>query len=126
MAKKPGTWPKKPAQAKKELPVGLARALATKKKSADTEALLSNLIEIWGGPEKLARDIYKEFTNATTGGMTRQRILEMVQRLLIQATDRGIGHAVKPSELSDDDLDSIVLSYVERVSGNTSSNDSIE
>jgi hypothetical protein len=115
MAKKKGEWPKKPSQAKKELPPGLTRALATRKKSADSEALLTHLIEIWGGTERLAKDIYTEFQKASAGGMTRQRILEMLQRLILTTTDRGLASAVRPSDMSDEELEEMAMSYAERV-----------
>lgn len=117
MAKAKNTWPKKQAKPKpeKKLPEGLTRALATRKASADSEALLSHLIEIWGGTERLARDIYAEFQKASPGGMTRQRVIEMIQRLILSNQDRGLGNVIKPADLSDEELDSIALSYAERV-----------
>lgn len=116
-AKPANNWPKKTpkTKAKKELPEGLTRALANRKASADSEALLSHLIEIWGGTERLAKDIYAEFQKAAPGGMTRQRIIEMLQRLILSNQDRGLGTVVKPSDLSDEELDEIAMHYTERV-----------
>lgn len=114
--KKPkAAWKPKTPKAKPELPEGLVRALATRKASADSEGLLSHLIDRWGGTERLAHDIYGEFQKAPKGGMTRQRIIEMIQRLILSNQDRGLGSVVKPSDLSDEELDALALSYTKRV-----------
>lgn len=104
----------KPAR---EIPKGLQRALATRKASADSEALLLDLIEVWGGTRQLALDLHKEFQNAAAGGMTRQRILEMLQRLVINNTNHQIGSLVSPSDMTDEELEATAMSYMQRVSG---------
>ena len=102
----------------KALPPGMTRALADRKASADSEALLSDLIEVWGGTRQLAIDIHAEFQSAGKGGMTRQRILEMFQRLIITNTTHEIGQTTRPSDLSDEDLEAVALQYANRVTGN--------
>lgn len=114
MAGRNGGRKKKPPSS--ELPKALAVALAEKKSSADSETLLRDLLEAWGGTRQLAMDIFAEFQKAAPGGMTRQRILEMFQRLILTNTSMEIGRAVKPSDLSDDELDELALSYVRRLS----------
>lgn len=101
----------------KGLPKGLARVLADRKVSADSEALLADLIEIWGGTRQLAIDIHAEFQKAAAGGMTRQRILEMLQRLVINNTNNEIGRVIRPSDLSDAELEAEAMKYAERVIG---------
>lgn len=113
MAKKPAA--KKPG---KEIPKGLARALAERKANADSEALLADLIEVWGGTRQLALDLHAEFQKAAAGGMTRQRILEMIQRLIVTNTTHEIGRTIKPSDLSDDELEDLAMTYVKRVTAN--------
>jgi hypothetical protein len=70
-------------KARPEIPEGLVRALAESKASADSEALLTDLIEFWGGTRQLALDLHREFHNAPTGGMTLQRIPEMIEMLVV-------------------------------------------
>ena len=111
MAKKP------PAKGQREIPKGLARALADRKPSADSEALLTEIIEVWGGPRQLALDLHKEFKGAAEGGMTRQRILEMIQRLIVTNTTHEIGVTVKPSDMTDEELEETAMSYVKKVTG---------
>lgn len=54
----------------------------------DTGALLSAIMESWGGQEKFASDVYVVFGAAEKGSMVRQRILDMICRLIIINTDR--------------------------------------
>ena len=102
----------------KEIPAGLMRALAERKPSADSEALLNDLIEVWGGTRKLALDLHAEFQHAARGGMTRQRILEMIQRLVVTNTTHAIGQTSTPSDMSQDELDAMALKYVTKVTKN--------
>lgn len=104
-----------------EIPKGLARALAERKPGADSEILLNDLIEVWGGTRQLAMDIHKEFVKAAPGGMTRQRIIEMVQRLIITNTTHEIGKTYKPSDMDDDELENMAVAYMKKVSGNGTS-----
>jgi hypothetical protein len=110
MAKK--VPPKKP---NKDMPKGLARALAERKANADSEALLADMIEVWGGTRQLALDLYAEFQGAAKGGMTRQRILEMIQRLIVTNTTHEIGRTIRPSDLTDDELEDLAMGYVRKV-----------
>jgi hypothetical protein len=85
------------------LPAAVARALEDKKSAVDAGTLLSDLIEVWGGTRQLAVDIHAEFQRASKGGMSRQRILEMFQRLIMYASDRDATKVVRPAELSQAD-----------------------
>jgi hypothetical protein len=97
------------------MPEGLGKALTSSKRNADSDQLLKDLIEVWGGTRQLAFDLFNEFQNAPMGGMSRQRILEMVQRLIINNTNHDIGKIDKPSDMSDEDLDRIALEYMGKV-----------
>jgi hypothetical protein len=101
----------------RQLPKGLARALADRKANADSEALLADLIEVWGGTRQLALDLHNEFQRAQAGGMTRQRILEMIQRLIVTNTTHEIGRTVKPSDMSDDELEAVAMVYARKAIG---------
>lgn len=99
----------------REIPKGLARALAERKASADSEALLTDLIDVWGGTRQLALDLHKEYQSAAAGGMTRQRILEMIQRLVITNTTHQIGSTQAPSDMTDEELEATALNYMRKV-----------
>jgi hypothetical protein len=115
-----------PRTPNKQLPRSVARALADRKVSADSEALLSDLIEVWGGTRQLAIDIHSEFQGAGKGGMTRQRILEMIQRLIVTNTTHEIGSAPRPADLTDEELDATAESYVKRLLVDATSTAGIE
>jgi hypothetical protein len=102
-------------QAKMALPKALALALEDRKASVDAGTMLGDLIEVWGGPRQLAVDIYSEFQRAAKGGMTRQRILEMFQRLIMHTSDRDLANVARPADMTDEELDSIAMSYANRV-----------
>lgn len=102
----------------KEIPKGLERALAERKPSADSEALLTDLIEVWGGTRQLALDLHTEFQGAAAGGMTRQRILEMIQRLVVTNTTHKIGQTFAPSDMTDGELEALAMKYVGKVAPN--------
>lgn len=103
---------------KKQMPKGLARALGARKANTDSEALLNDLIDVWGGTRQLAIDVHAEFQKAAAGGMTRQRILEMMQRLILTNTTHEIGKTIKPSDLTDTELEELALDYVRKVTNN--------
>jgi len=111
---------KKDPDKPREIPKGLARALAERKPSADSEALLTDLIEVWGGTRKLALDLHAEFQHAAAGGMTRQRILEMIQRLILTNTTHQIGSVMAPSDMSEAELEAVALKYMKQVTSDVS------
>jgi len=93
----------------------MKRVLANQKATADSGQLLSDLIEIWGGTRQLGADLYAEFQAAAPGSMTRQRILEMIQRLVITNTSNEISKPITPSDLDDDELERIALELTAKV-----------
>ena len=68
------------AASESKLQEALQSALGERGNSVDIGGFLADLIEIWGGPRRLASDMHREFQEAAVGGMTRQRILEQVGR----------------------------------------------
>lgn len=98
-----------------ELPKGLQNALADRQNATDSAAFLSDMIDIWGGPRALAQDVYTEYKAAHEGSMTRQRLLEMLSRLIQNTTSLGMSQVTRPSDMSDEDLERIALAYTKRV-----------
>lgn len=99
----------------KLLPEGLARALVDRPSGMDSRELLNELTRCWGGTGKLALDIRQEFKNSPPGGMVRQRILEMLQRLIINNTEHELTNVVRPSEMSNEDLERTLKKYIDRM-----------
>ncbi len=118
MARKsaPKTKPARP-QPQPDLPKALKAALSDRKGGIDSEQLLNALIDRWGGAERFANDIYQEFQKAPPGGMTRQRILEMMTRLTVTNTTHEIGRVIRPADMSDDELEALAMGYLARVAG---------
>jgi hypothetical protein len=96
----------------------VAKVLAGSKPSTDSGALLASLIDRWGGTDRLAADIFGEFDAAPKGGMTRQRIIEMVQRLVINNTNNEIGKSRNPADMGDEELAQVAMNYLGRMAGN--------
>jgi hypothetical protein len=109
------TKPKRAVNAQPELPKAVAKVLAGHKPNTDSGALLGSLIDRWGGTDRLAADIHAEFQAAPKGGMTRQRILEMMQRLVINNTNNEIGKQRNPADMSDSELAEVAMSYLKRM-----------
>lgn len=104
----------------RELPKGIERALGNRKPSADSEALLIDLVEIWGGTRALAKDLHTEFKGANPGSMCRQKILDMVHRLIINNTNHQIGVSLVPSDMTAEELEAAAFEYVKRVTDGSS------
>jgi hypothetical protein len=98
-----------------ELPTAVGKILAGGKVTADSAALLSDLIDVWGGTKRLALDIHAEFQKAAAGGMTRQRILEMLQRLVITNTTHEITKIRNPGDMDDEELERVAIEYLGRL-----------
>ena len=118
MPRKPATKTKRAVNAQPALPAAVAKVLAGSKPSTDSGALLASLIDRWGGTDRLANDIFSEFDAAPKGGMTRQRIIEMIQRLIINNTNNEIGKSRNPSDMSDEELAQVAMNYLGRMAGN--------
>jgi hypothetical protein len=106
-----------PGQAMDEI----RRALATRGQMIDSGELARNLLDVWGGPRRLAEDIFREFTKAQNGSVARQRNLEMVMRLIVTNTTHDIIRPVNPEDLSDDELAGVAAHYLERAGKASSS-----
>ena len=92
------------------LATALHKALRGSKSAVDAGLLLGELMQVWGGPARLARDMYAEFEAAPKGSMVRQRMMEAVQRLVVQATDRDQTKVIRPETMTDEDLEAMAMS----------------
>jgi hypothetical protein len=97
----------------------VAQTLAESKPSADSAGFLRDIISEWGGTANLARCMKREYDEAGPGGQTRQRILEMIQRLVIMNTQHDLSKSVDPSRMDDADLQRIAERLVKKVSDAT-------
>ena len=113
--------PTKPARINKRVDTqAFAKLLAKRKGSGvDTGALLNALIEQWGGVHRFASDIFAEYQQGKPGGMTRQKILEMVARLVTVVTNQQIARPRGAGDMSDDELTEAIEAMIGSLSGGT-------
>lgn len=90
-------------------------SLAERSSSTDSEGLLTDLLEIWGGPRALAHDIYNEFQAARPGSNERQRYMDLIFRVVLTNTTHDIGRLTSPQDLSDSELEDLVHKYMPKV-----------
>lgn len=79
----------------------------------DPEKLLTDIISNFGGPEEYARTLVHEYKRAKEGGMARQRILDMINRLIMQIHGKGLsGDDI--SDMSDEALETFAVELQKR------------
>lgn len=79
--------------------------LLTRRLGNDSNELLVQIMERWGGPAEFARSMWVEFDAAKPGSLIRQNILEMIQKLVVNNTNHNITKQVNPADLDDEDID---------------------
>jgi hypothetical protein len=76
----------------------------------DRAGLLAAIIESFGGQEELGRAIVTEYQHATRGSMVRQRILDMICRMISQHSN---AEQVRPvEEMETAELHAAILGMV--------------
>jgi hypothetical protein len=107
----------KPPAKPDSVPESLKKALTENRINIDSGSLLNDIIDVWGGGRKIANDLHTEFQNAATGGMVKQKITELIVKLIINNTDKQLARVVPPSELSDADLVKILDKHIAKATG---------
>jgi hypothetical protein len=98
------------------VPETVARAAVRGKGAGiDSVGLLAALVKAWGGQDKFAQDVFAEFQSAGAGTMTRQRLLEMVSRLVVQVTAQEQARPRSAKEMSQDELLETARSLLEKL-----------
>lgn len=85
-------------------PETLVELLGERQRGIDSDELVRAITSEWGGATALARDIKEEFDAAKPGSVTRQRLLEMFARLVVQTTDREHTKVRRASDMTDEEL----------------------
>jgi len=99
----------KPTQREK-MPAGVRNIIEDAKDNGiDTAVLLNDLIDCFGGPQRLAAAMHSEFVNAKPGSMVRTRTLEMIARLVSANTQYELTQLKKPSDMNDADLEDEIV-----------------
>ncbi len=102
----------------KKLDTAVVRKAIAAKPSIDSASLLNDLIDVWGGTRQFASDLYTEFRGAQKGSVVRQRILEMLQRLVIVNTQTELSRSSNPEDLDEADLDKMISRYLVKLQEN--------
>lgn len=94
----------------KALPRGnLGDALKAAVKNPKPDPRLAEIayifIHLSGGPEGFARELWKEYSSASTGGIVRARIIDTILRCLKIANDQTHKGSEPVSLMSDEDLE---------------------
>jgi hypothetical protein len=92
------------------------RSLMDSKHAIDQGVLLTELMDVIGGPRALAQVMWLEYQNAPQGGLARQKFLQMVQHLTISTTSSNLTRIIKPENLSDEDLEDMIDERMKRIS----------
>lgn len=104
------------------IPASVKKALVGEAKAGgmDAERMLAAALESWGGPEALMADLRLEFKAAPAGGIARQRILDMIQRLVMYCTERNLTRVKKPEDMTTEELEAVLAHYIRRQTQNAS------
>jgi hypothetical protein len=73
----------------------------------DRQGFLTSVLDVWGGQDALARDMHEVFAQAPKGSMVRQRILELIVRMIGQHTDST--QAMPVEDMDDESLRRAIL-----------------
>lgn len=79
-------------------------ALAADPSGIDASALFRATLSAFGGYERFAAEIYREYRQGKAGGLTRQRIIEMMSRLCVAVTNSDLAKPKDLSEMSDAEI----------------------
>jgi hypothetical protein len=97
----------------------IREALTTRRLGHDSNELLLQIMDVWGGPAQFARELLTEFHAAKPGSLIRQNILEMIQKLVVNNTNHAITKVIDPADLDDEDIDRELDGMFERAKEQT-------
>lgn len=81
----------------------------------DCGTFLEAVIDHFGGLKRLAHDFVTEYQNAKVGSMQRQRMMELISRLMIYETSRRAANPTPVGQMDDEDLDLVIQGYLARM-----------
>jgi hypothetical protein len=81
----------------------------------DSAELLAAVVKSWGGVDRLAGDMFQEFKTAKPGSIVRSRIMEAVQRLIINNTNAGLSDVRQPSDMTNGELEGKAMELLKKI-----------
>ncbi len=110
------------ANTKESQVAGLLKNPAT---AVDSGQLLKDILERWGGTEKFARDVIGEFQGAKQNSLVRQKLMEMITKLVVTNTVHQITRTERPEDLETDEIEERLQALIRRVVNHVESKDAI-
>lgn len=89
---------------KKATPPPDIRELLTSKSTVDQAMLLGELMEALGGVKALAQEMVHEYQQSRPGSMSRQKMLQMIQWLIVSTTQREMAQTLDAPQRTDEEL----------------------
>lgn len=89
--------------ARKASPASILKSIEQSQGKLDMSDLAEKLIEVFGGPGKLAKEYHDSFKDTAAGSTARQKMIEGVLRYARDASPKGVEDDV--SLLTDEDLE---------------------
>ena len=99
------------------LPDKLKDALQPREQGIDSSQFLHAITRHFGGVDRLAADMKKEYDNATSGSLARQKFLDMIQRLIVQNTEREQSKIRRPPDMTTEELELFVKQRLNQLLG---------
>jgi hypothetical protein len=84
-------------------------------RAVDSGQLLKDLLERWGGTQQFARDVVGEFNASKKNGMVRQKLMEMITKLVVTNTVHQITKSERPEDLDTEEIEARLQALIGRV-----------
>lgn len=83
--------------------------------AVDSGQLLKDLMARWGGTATFARDVIGEFQGAKKNSLVRQKLMEMITKLVVTNTVHQITKVERPEDLETDEIEERLQQMIARV-----------
>ena len=97
----------------RKLDASIRSVISHVQSTTDSNELLGAILAEFGGPQELAKEIKRGYDESQ--GVSKQRYMEMFQRLVLFTTKEDLSGKVDPSEMSDAELFEAAKSVIRRM-----------
>ena len=92
-----------------QMPAKVQSLILDDSNAIDQETLLKEIISGFGGAKEIANTMVKEFKDAAPGGITRQRIMELITRLVVNVSESNSMLVKRASDMTDQELKDVAV-----------------
>ncbi len=89
--------------------------LTARRQGYDANQLLLDILDRWGGTRQFASELFSVFKDPDATPYTKQNILDMIQKLVVNNTNHNITKLQDPGDLDDEELESSLSEFGERL-----------